>query len=359
MTEEKEIATEVADEMQLIPIIKTEVQPLVWNFEEMKAALTRRSEKYVGLIVTEDNLIDSEKTLKEIRKANSDIDKFRKEYKSKLEAPAKEFDSQCKELQVIVKGVEFPLGEQIAKFEQQRRDDKAVEVKTWIVEAANAAGLEEKFAQQLTVDDKYLNRNQSNVATKRDLTDRANKLKAAQDNEKALAVQEKEKHDALVETCRAKSESLHLLTPVKLEELIGVEDLPLAAAIARIDVACMARANQERKAKEAAEAEAKAKVIEPEKPQETFVKQPTAGFSCTAQPGFFNSEYPYVAEAAPSQYKAEAAPIAANQVELFDLTVHFYNMTPEQRAAMNQVVKEHGMQIKVVGRKRSEIAQAM
>ena len=101
------------------------------NFEEVKQNLKAITEKYKGLVVTDQNQKDMEKTLREVVSLRTSIQKFEVNGKRKLRKPVDQFAEACKELLKIVNEAERPLREQLDAYEARRQEGvtKAIEHK--------------------------------------------------------------------------------------------------------------------------------------------------------------------------------------------------------------------------------------
>lgn len=157
------------------------------NFEEVKANLIENTEKYKGLIVTEEGLKDCKATQKELAGLRNKLDTYRKDVKKEMEKPIKEFEVQCKELISLIEGVERPIKIGISEFDDKRREIKRMSARATILDFIKDLGLEEKYASQLTVLDKYLNLSASAKSIVGDIEQRASILKQQQNADKAKA----------------------------------------------------------------------------------------------------------------------------------------------------------------------------
>ena len=157
------------------------------NFEEVKANLIANTEKYKGLVVTEDSLKDCKATQKDLAGLRNKIDSYRKDIKKEMEKPIKDFEGQCKELISLIEEVEKPIKLGIAEFDNKRREEKRNKALEIIKEAIENHGLEEKYSSQLTVLDKYLNLSASAKSVVEDIEQRAAALKQQQNSDKAKA----------------------------------------------------------------------------------------------------------------------------------------------------------------------------
>lgn len=146
-----------------------QVQKLTWNFEDVKAELTRHIEKYAGLVVNEENLQDMEKTQKEIASLRIKVGKFRMAVKKEMEKPFDVFDLQVKELSKLIESAEIPIKNQLEKYEVMRREAKTIEVQGIIDSVSAELGLHDCYKEQIIIADKYLNRTQKIKDTKEDI----------------------------------------------------------------------------------------------------------------------------------------------------------------------------------------------
>lgn len=195
-------------------IILNKQLPIInMNFEEVKASLIETTEKYKGIIVTEEGLKDCKATQKELAGVRNKIDDYRKVIKREMEKPIKAFEGQCKELIGLVEEAEKPIKDGILIFDNKRRDEKKLKALELISECVQTLGLEEKYASRLTVLDKYLNLNGSVKSVREDIELRGNMLKNEQSMEKA-------KYEMLKATIETTLESINktIKTPLKYED---------------------------------------------------------------------------------------------------------------------------------------------
>lgn len=134
--DEKEVKTinaeaEVTDIQVIEPQILSADLNVTTNFEEVKQNLKAITEKYVGLVVTDQNQKDMEKTLREVVSLRTNIQKFEVNGKRQLRRPIDQFANACKELLKIVNEAERPLREQLDAYEAKRQEGvtKAIEHK--------------------------------------------------------------------------------------------------------------------------------------------------------------------------------------------------------------------------------------
>ena len=150
------------------------------NYEEVKAYLLEEMEKYKGLVVTEETLKGCKEKQKELASLRNKIDTFRKTVKKEMEVPIKNFEGQCKDLTQLIGEVEKPIKLGISEFDDKKREEKRKFAELNIFEICQQLGLEKKYADQLTVLDKYLNLTVTKKAVVEDIEQRATALKQQQ-----------------------------------------------------------------------------------------------------------------------------------------------------------------------------------
>lgn len=115
------------------------------NFEDVKKNLQIITEKYKGLVVTDQNQKDMEKTLREVVFLRTSIQKFEVNGKRKLRKPVDQFAEACKELLKIVNEAERPLREQLDAYEARRQEGVTKVILHKYEEMALDAGIREEF----------------------------------------------------------------------------------------------------------------------------------------------------------------------------------------------------------------------
>ena len=147
---EKELKTIDAEaevtELQIVePQILSADINVTTNFEDVKNNLQAITEKYKGLVVTDQNQKDMEKTLREIVSLRTSIQKFEVNGKRKLRKPVDQFAEACKELLKIVNEAERPLREQLDAYEARRQEGVTKVILHKYEEMALDAGIREEF----------------------------------------------------------------------------------------------------------------------------------------------------------------------------------------------------------------------
>ena len=205
-----------------------------FNFDDVKRALQEYSEKYKDLVVTEENEKEMVNVKNELGRLEKEIDKYRLDNKKVMEKPIKEFEAKCKDLIEILKNVSDPIREQLNLFEENRKKQKEEEVKILIENVINKYRLEDKYAAQLTINSKYLNKGQKENDTIKDLEQRAELLKNSQDQEKQLQKIKEERIDFIQKTIEKKNKDLNL--NLKISNFMFLVDKELTEIMEEIEV---------------------------------------------------------------------------------------------------------------------------
>lgn len=140
-----------------------------WNYETAKSFVAESIKQYVGLVVSETNLADMEKTQREIASLRTQLQKFRLNVKKEMEKPYDAFELQVKELAGLIESAEKPIKDQLQKYEDNRKEAKRTECEKLIVSIAAELGLEEKYRNQIVIDEKWINRGSKIKAIKEDI----------------------------------------------------------------------------------------------------------------------------------------------------------------------------------------------
>ena len=249
-----------------IVVSKINSGSIVWNNEEVKTQLSSKLESMKNLVVTEENLKESQSLQKDLASLRIQIDSQRKRIKKELQKPVDEFDAACKELLAIVAEVEHPLKRQIEAFEESDRAARADRIKDKIAVKQAKWNLPEKYFLQVSVKDKWLNK----TAKDKDIDAELDEMFSAL---AAKAEGEKNDKEAIVKSCEVQSVGLY--TAISHELFISQYELgiPLSAIIAKIgEEAERRKAEELRRAEEAHSADEveEAEVAEVSGPVESF-----------------------------------------------------------------------------------------
>lgn len=119
------------------------------NWDEVKKSLAAYIDKYQGLIVTDDNLDDSSKALREIVTVRTSIQKFEVSGKRTTKKPYDDFAAGCKELLKIVQQAESPLREQLDAYDQRRVVALITRISGEYIKKSYDAGLRPEYTRAI------------------------------------------------------------------------------------------------------------------------------------------------------------------------------------------------------------------
>lgn len=179
IAEEPEPLVEIKVTEETLPVISI-------NYDEIKANLESEMAKYENIVVTEETLKGCKATQKELAGLKNKIDRYRLDKKKIFSAPIVEFENKCKDLISLIETVEFPIKKGIAVFDDETKQEKRKEAQDIIDSVVEKQGLTEKYANRLTVIDKYMNLSATKKSIVEDIEARAMTLKVEQDMENEL-----------------------------------------------------------------------------------------------------------------------------------------------------------------------------
>lgn len=113
-------------ELKLKEITFPEV--IEFNFDELKAEIQERTEKYVDLVYTDDQIKDAKKDVATLRKFTKALSDERIKVKKDILKPYDEFEGKVKELTAIVDKAIDGIDKQVKAFEDEKKGKKLDEI---------------------------------------------------------------------------------------------------------------------------------------------------------------------------------------------------------------------------------------
>ena len=165
----------MAENMELIVSDFEIAKQITFDYDELKAELTARVEKYKGLVYTDDTIKDAKSDRALLNKVSKAINDEKKRVKEKLLAPYLDFENKCKELMAIVDEVSKGIDDQVKAFEQQAKDEKLQEVLQYWIE--NSAEYAEVVEIDKLVKPEWLNKSYSMTKVKQEIDHIISKMK--------------------------------------------------------------------------------------------------------------------------------------------------------------------------------------
>ena len=118
--------------------LKTEdikaLEPVKFNYEELKKELTEKVENYKNLVYTEENINMAKKDRANLNKLKKAINDEKIRVKNTLLAPYADFESKCKELIKIVDTSVENVDRQVKAFEDEEKRTKKEEIQKYFNE---------------------------------------------------------------------------------------------------------------------------------------------------------------------------------------------------------------------------------
>ena len=249
--EPKTIDTEakVTDIQIIEPQILSADLNVTTNFEDVKKNLQIITEKYKGLVVTDQNQKDMEKTLREVVSLRTSIQKFEVNGKRKLRRPMDQFAEACKELLKIVNEAERPLREQLDAYEARRQEGVTKVILHKYEELALDAGLREEF-RSCDILSKWMNKTAKLKDTYEDIARLVSEQTAVQKQHDDLKELKQSRMEAAILTLEKYNGMQDLATPIT-EEFLTDEllDRPLEEIKQAIAAEALRRHNIEEQAR--------------------------------------------------------------------------------------------------------------
>lgn len=104
------------------------IQAIEFNFDELKAELSTRLEKYNNLTYTEETVKNAKEDRASLNKFKEAIETRRKEIKSLCMKPYNEFEAKVKELTALIDKPILAIDTQIKNFDNQRIEAKRIDI---------------------------------------------------------------------------------------------------------------------------------------------------------------------------------------------------------------------------------------
>ncbi len=100
------------------------LQPVQWNFDELKVQLSAALESYKGVVYTDENISTAKKDRANLRKFKDAIETRRKEIKAYYLEPYEKFNEQVKVLTGMIDEQDASIDAQIKAYDETRKERK-------------------------------------------------------------------------------------------------------------------------------------------------------------------------------------------------------------------------------------------
>ena len=105
------------------------LQSIDWNFEDLKAEIAQKSNEYMNLVYSDDQIKEAKKDRAALNKLISALEAKRKEIKKQVMIPYEDFEKKEKELVGIIRQAVDNIDSQIKGYEEGLRQEKLKKVK--------------------------------------------------------------------------------------------------------------------------------------------------------------------------------------------------------------------------------------
>ena len=110
------------------PAPGTELEPVQWNFEELKAQITAGLTRYENTVYTSETMAVAKKDRADLNRLSKALNAERISMKRRYLAPYEEFERQAKELTGLIDAQAEKINAQVKEFEQEEKDSKQAEI---------------------------------------------------------------------------------------------------------------------------------------------------------------------------------------------------------------------------------------
>lgn len=131
------------------------LEPIKFNYEDLKASLTANLEKYKNLVYTEETIKEAKADRALLNKVSTAINDEKKRIKNKLLEPYMDFEEKCKELMAMVSEVSEGIDSQVKAFEQKTKNEKLQEIMAYWIE--NVGEFNDLIDFDLIFEERWLN----------------------------------------------------------------------------------------------------------------------------------------------------------------------------------------------------------
>lgn len=151
--------------------LKTEdikaLEPVKFNYEELKKELTEKVENYKNLVYTEENINMAKKDRANLNKLKKAINAEKIRVKNTLLAPYTDFESKCKELIEIVDTSVENVDRQVKAFEDEEKRTKREEIQKYFNE--HVGHFKDVIIFENIFEDRWLNKTTTMKAVQADI----------------------------------------------------------------------------------------------------------------------------------------------------------------------------------------------
>ncbi|MDO5016558.1 MAG: DUF1351 domain-containing protein [Eubacteriales bacterium] len=161
--------------LEIISPKDLEMEPIKFNFDDLKAAIANTAEIYKGMEYTEETMQVAKKDLATLRKFRGAIEDKRKEVKKMCLAPYEDFEAKIKELTGLIDEPINLIDGQVKEYDQARVDAKVAKSKAYFEERAEALNLQQIILWDVFIRSDYEKLSLSDKKIQEDIDSRLSK----------------------------------------------------------------------------------------------------------------------------------------------------------------------------------------
>lgn len=114
--------------MELIVSEIKELEPINFNYKELKENLSEKLKVYANAVYTEDTIKEAEKDRANLNKLSKALNDKKIEIKKQVLKPLEDYENKTKELMNMIADANSNIDKQIKIFEQKQKDDKLKQI---------------------------------------------------------------------------------------------------------------------------------------------------------------------------------------------------------------------------------------
>lgn len=151
------------------------IQPVKWNFEELKEQISTGLKVYENRVYTADDMAGAKKDRADLNRLSKAIDDKRKEMKKMYLAPYEEFEKQAKELTGLIDKQSAEIDKVVKEYEAQEKEQKQADIMAIYEESIG--DLKDLVPYERIHDQKWLNKGTTLAKVKEAIENIAQKTK--------------------------------------------------------------------------------------------------------------------------------------------------------------------------------------
>lgn len=170
--EERQLTLEIISPKDL------KMEPIKFNFEDLKMAIANTAQIYKSMVYTEETMQVAKKDLATLRKFRTAIEDKRKEVKKICLAPYEDFETKVKELVYLIDEPISLIDSQVKDYDQARVEAKARKALDYFQETVSELNLQEVITWDIFKSSDYEKLSLSDKKVQEDIDERLSKIQA-------------------------------------------------------------------------------------------------------------------------------------------------------------------------------------